>query len=211
MLQSHNKPLTLRSLLQSYRDHTEGARDRGTSFEKFVITYLTQDPLQKQEYEKVQTYRDWAREHSWDGTDIGIDLVAKIRDEEGYAAIQCKFYSANHQIKKEDIDSFIAASGKKIFTRRILVDSTEGNWSNNADLTCEGQGVRIQRINLFDLENSQIDWSTFESNEEATLKKKEPKKLLDHQQKALKAVCDGLQEADRGKIFLFFLVFKIAF
>ncbi|WP_375664284.1 MULTISPECIES: DEAD/DEAH box helicase [unclassified Bartonella] len=202
MLQSHNKSLTLRSLLQSYRDHTESARDRGTSFEKFVIAYLTQDPLQCQEYEKVQTYCEWAKEHGEDGRDIGIDLVAKIRDEEGYAAIQCKFYSANHQIKKEDIDSFIAASGKKIFTRRILVDSTEGNWSNNADLTCEGQGVRIQRINLFDLENSQIDWSTFESKGEATLKKKEPKKLLDHQQEALKAVCDGLQEADRGKLIM---------
>ncbi|WP_375651102.1 DEAD/DEAH box helicase [Bartonella sp. OT172YNZD] len=202
MLQSHTKPLTLRSLLQSYRDHTESARDRGTSFEKFVIAYLTQDPLQCQEYEKVQTYCEWAKEHGEDGRDIGIDLVAKIRDEEGYAAIQCKFYSANHQIKKEDIDSFIAASGKKIFTRRILVDSTEGNWSNNADLTCEGQGIRIQRINLFDLENSQIDWSTFESKGEATLKKKEPKKLLDHQQEALKAVCDGLQTADRGKLIM---------
>ncbi|WP_375678142.1 DEAD/DEAH box helicase [Bartonella sp. AP72JLCBS] len=202
MLQSHNKSLTLRSLLQSYRDHTESARDRGTSFEKFVIAYLTQDPLQCQEYEKVQTYCEWAKEHGEDGRDIGIDLVAKIRDEEGYAAIQCKFYSANHQIKKEDIDSFIAASGKKIFTRRILVDSTEGNWSNNADLTCEGQGVRIQRINLFDLENSQIDWSTFESKGEATLKKKEAKKLLDHQQEALKAVCDGLQTADRGKLIM---------
>ncbi|WP_375672749.1 DEAD/DEAH box helicase family protein, partial [Bartonella sp. CL45QHWL] len=202
MLQFHNKPLTLRSLLQSYRDHTENARDRGTSFEKFVIAYLTQDPLQCQEYEKVQTYCEWAKEHGEDGRDIGIDLVAKIRDEEGYAAIQCKFYSANHQIKKEDIDSFIAASGKKIFTRRILVDSTEGNWSNNADLTCEGQGVRIQRINLFDLENSQIDWATFESKGEATLKKKEPKNLLDHQQEALKAVCDGLQEADRGKLIM---------
>ncbi|WP_375661713.1 DEAD/DEAH box helicase, partial [Bartonella sp. CR127HXZ] len=202
MLQSHNKPLTLRSLLQSYRDHTESARDRGTSFEKFVIAYLTKDPLQCQEYEKVQTYCEWAKEHGEDGRDIGIDLVAKIRDEEGYAAIQCKFYSANHQIKKEDIDSFIAASGKKIFTRRILVDSTEGNWSNNADLTCEGQGVRIQRINLFDLENSQIDWSTFESKGEATLKKKEPKNLLDHQQEALKAVCEGLKEADRGKLIM---------
>ncbi|MEL6094112.1 hypothetical protein AAFS14_06610 [Bartonella schoenbuchensis] len=94
------------------------------------------------------------------------------------------------------MDSFIAASEKKTFTRRILIDSTEGNWNNNADLTCEGQGIRIQRINLFDLENSQIDWSTFESKGEATLKKKEPKKLLDHQQEALKTVCEDLQEAD---------------
>nr|WP_246468249.1 hypothetical protein [Bartonella capreoli] len=78
----------------------------------------------------------------------------------------------------------------------MLIDSTESNWNNNADLTCEGQGIRIQRINLFDLENSQIDWSAFESKGEATLKKKEPKKLLDHQQEALKTLCEDLQEAD---------------
>ncbi|EJF87643.1 hypothetical protein ME1_00998 [Bartonella vinsonii subsp. arupensis OK-94-513] len=202
MLQSHTKPLTLRSLLQSYRDHTGGARDRGTSFEKFVIAYLTHDPLQCQEYEKVQTYYDWACEHDWDGTDIGIDLVAKIRDEEGYAAIQCKFYSANHQIKKEDIDSFIAASGKAPFTRRILIDSTEINWSNNADLTCKGQDVPIQRINLFDLENSQIDWSTFEAKGDIVLKEQKKKKLLDHQKEALEAVCEGFKEADRGKLIM---------
>ncbi len=197
-----NEHVTLRSLLQSYREQATSNTLRGKVFEDFVTKYLMHAPLHYGRYEKVETYYEWAKEHGEDGRDIGIDLVAKIRDEEGYAAIQCKFYSVNHQIKKEDIDSFIAASGKKIFTRRILVDSTEGNWSNNADLTCEGQGVRIQRINLFDLENSQIDWSTFESKGEATLKKKEPKKLLDHQQEALKAVCDGLQEADRGKLIM---------
>ncbi|WP_375627137.1 DEAD/DEAH box helicase family protein, partial [Bartonella sp. MU37NMGALS] len=167
-----------------------------------VMAYLTNDPLQKQEYEKVQTYCEWAKEHEEDGTDIGIDLVATIRDESGYAAIQCKCYDASHIIKKEDIDSFIAASGKKIFTRRILVDSTETDWSDKVELTCEGQEVRIQRINLFDLENSQIDWGAYKEQGQAVLKEQPKKKLLDHQKEAIKKVCEGLQEADRGKLIM---------
>ncbi|WP_345119674.1 restriction endonuclease, partial [Bartonella pachyuromydis] len=157
-LKSDHEQVTLRSLLEFYREKAKSPRELGTLFENLVKDYFSEDPLQKQEYEKVQTYSEWAEEHDEDGRDIGIDLVATIRDEGGYAAIQCKCYDAAHIIKKEDIDSFIAASGKKIFTRRILVDSTESNWSDNANNTCDGQEVRIQQINLFDLENSQIDW-----------------------------------------------------
>ncbi|WP_273757262.1 type ISP restriction/modification enzyme, partial [Bartonella sp. MM73XJBT] len=199
---SDNKQVTLRSLLEYYRQQAKSPRELGTLFENLVMAYLMQDPLQKQEYEKVQTYSEWAEEHDEDGRDIGIDLVATIRDEGGYAAIQCKCYDASHIIKKEDIDSFIAASGKKIFTRRILVDSTESNWSDNANNTCDGQEVRIQQINLFDLENSQIDWGAYKEQGQAVLKEQPKKKLLDHQIEALKAVCEGLQEADRGKLIM---------
>ncbi len=205
MLQSikyDNKHVTLRSLLEYYRQKAKSPRELGTMFENLVMVYLSEDPLQKQEYEKVQTYYEWAQEHDEDGTDIGIDLVATIRDEGGYAAIQCKCYDASHIIKKEDIDSFIAASGKKIFTRRILVDSTETDWSDNVELTCEGQEIRPQRINLFDLENSQIDWGAYKEQGQAVLKEKPKKKLLDHQKEALEKVCEGLQEADRGKLIM---------
>uniref|UniRef100_UPI0035D09B2D restriction endonuclease n=1 Tax=Bartonella sp. MM55XZML TaxID=3243552 RepID=UPI0035D09B2D len=205
MLRSHhsdNEHVTLRSLLEYYRQKAKLPRELGTMFENLVMVYLTKDPLQKQEYEKVQTYCEWAQEHDEDGTDIGIDLVATICDEGGYAAIQCKCYDASHIIKKEDIDSFIAASGKKIFTRRILVDSTETDWSDNVELTCEGQEVRIQRINLFDLESSQIDWGAYKEQGQAVLKEKPKKKLLDHQKEALEKVCEGLQEADRGKLIM---------
>ncbi|WP_375687997.1 MULTISPECIES: DEAD/DEAH box helicase family protein, partial [unclassified Bartonella] len=199
---SDNEHVTLRSLLEYYRQRAKSPRELGTMFENLVMAYLTNDPLQKQEYEKVQTYLEWAKEHDEDGRDIGIDLVATIRDQGGYAAIQCKCYDASHIIKKEDIDSFIATSGKKIFTRRILVDSTESNWSDNANNTCDGQEVRIQQINLFDLENSQIDWGAYKEKGEATLKEQPKKKLLDHQKEALEKVCEGLQEADRGKLIM---------
>ncbi|WP_375680209.1 MULTISPECIES: DEAD/DEAH box helicase [unclassified Bartonella] len=199
---SDNEHVTLRSLLEYYRQKAKSPRELGTMFENLVMVYLSEDPLQKQEYEKVQTYYEWAQEHDEDGTDIGIDLVATIRDEGGYAAIQCKCYDASHIIKKEDIDSFIAASGKKIFTRRILVDSTETDWSDNVELTCEGQEIRPQRINLFDLENSQIDWGAYKEQGQAVLKEKPKKKLLDHQKEALEKVCEGLKEADRGKLIM---------
>ncbi|CDO48670.1 DEAD/DEAH box helicase [Bartonella tribocorum] len=201
-LKSDHEHVTLRSLLEYYRQQAKSPRELGTLFENLVMVYLSEDPLQKQEYEKVQTYLEWAKEHDEDGRDIGIDLVATIRDQGGYAAIQCKCYDASHIIKKEDIDSFIAASGKKIFTRRILVDSTESNWSDNANNTCDGQEVRIQQINLFDLENSQIDWGAYKERGQAVLKEQPKKKLLDHQIEALERVCEGLQEADRGKLIM---------
>ncbi len=63
-------------------------------------------------------------------------------------------------------------------------------------------------MNLFDLENSQIDWGAYidlgayKEQGQATLKKKEPKKLLDHQKEALEKVCEDLKEADRGKLIM---------
>jgi len=58
------------------------------------------------------------------GRDTGIDAVAKIRGEDSYCAIQCKFYSENHRIQKSDIDSFFTASGKKHFSQRLIIDTT---------------------------------------------------------------------------------------
>nr|WP_254474660.1 restriction endonuclease [Bartonella sp. B1098] len=150
-VKSDNKHVTLRSLLEEYRDQATSNAKKGKIFEDFVSKYLMHDPIHYGRYEKVESYFKWAKERKdWNKNDIGIDLVAKLRNQEGYVAIQCKCYDASHIIKKEDIDSFITASGKKIFTRRILVDSTESNWSDNANNTCDGQEVRIQQINLFD-------------------------------------------------------------
>ncbi len=80
-IKSDNEYVTLRSLLEYYRQRAKSPRELGTMFENLVMAHLTNDPLQKQEYEKVQTYLEWAKEHDEDGRDIGIDLVATIRDD----------------------------------------------------------------------------------------------------------------------------------
>ncbi|EJF90113.1 DEAD/DEAH box helicase [Bartonella melophagi] len=191
---------TLQSLLQTYREEARTQRDKGTYFERLAIAYLMHDPLQRKEYENVQTFKDWAKENGWNSRDTGIDLVAKLHKEEGFAAIQCKFYDADYRIKKKDIDSFISASGKSPFKRRVVIDSTEKPWSDNAETMKEGQDIPIIRINLSDMQQSPIRWETFATNNQIVLAPK--KDLRKHQKEALHAVRAGLAEADRGKLIM---------
>lgn len=191
---------TLQSLLQTYRDEARTERDKGTYFERLALAYLTHDPLQSQCYEKVQTFKDWAHENGWDGRDTGIDLVAKLRHEEGFAAIQCKFYDESYRIKKADIDSFISASGKEPFKWRVIIDSTIKAWTDNAETMIQGQKIPVTRINLSDLQKSPIRWETFAAKGKIVLGDK--KKLRPHQQEALRFVRAGLAQADRGKLIM---------
>ncbi|UNE54071.1 DEAD/DEAH box helicase [Bartonella machadoae] len=192
--------MTLQSLLQTYRNEARTERDKGTYFEHFAVAYLMHDPLQSEQYEKVQNFKDWAHENGWDGRDTGIDLVAKIRNEDGFAAIQCKFYDAAYRIKKADIDSFIAASGKAPFKRRVVIDSTEGAWSENAETMIRGQDIPVIRIGLADLQQSPIHWKTFAATGKVVLEDK--KELHPHQRDALHCVCAGLTKTDRGKLIM---------
>ncbi|WP_375628165.1 MULTISPECIES: restriction endonuclease, partial [unclassified Bartonella] len=198
---SDNEQVTLRSLLEYYRQQAKSLRELGTWFENLVIAYLTKDPLHYGRYEKVETYYEWATEREgWNKNDIGIDLVAKLRNQEGYVAIQCKCYKVDHQISKKDIDSFIAASGKDIFKYRLLVDSTEVELSDNVNAMIKGQAIPVYRIDLRHMENSRIDWQIFATKKEVVLKS--TKKPRPHQEEAIKKVCEGLQEADRGKLIM---------
>ncbi|WP_298168955.1 type ISP restriction/modification enzyme [Novosphingobium sp.] len=187
-------------LLASYRAAAVTEREKGTYFERLAVAYLRNDPVQAQEFSQVWAYADWAKEHGVDGRDTGIDLVAKLREEDGFAAIQCKFYSPQHAIQKKDIDSFLAASSKPPFQRRVFIDTTEVDWSGNAEDTIRDQHIPVIRIGLDALRESAIDWSLFEATAEIKLQPK--KALLEHQTQALEAVEQGFAEHDRGKLLM---------
>ncbi|MFB1487734.1 MULTISPECIES: DEAD/DEAH box helicase [unclassified Thiocapsa] len=190
----------LRDLLSSYREAARTEREKGTYFERLAIAFLTHDPVQVQQYEAVHTYKDWALSQGWDGRDTGIDLVATLRGEEGFAAIQCKFYDSKHRIRKEDIDSFISASGKEPFKRRVIIDTTDVPWSENAETMLRGQALITTRLSLADFEASSIQWELFAAKGEIVLAKK--KTLQTHQKDAVAAVRSGLEKADRGKLIM---------
>ena len=54
--------------------------------------------------------------------------LLKVIDKQ---AVQCKFYAPGTRISKDDLDSFISASARDPFTRRIVVD-TGHEWGRNA-------------------------------------------------------------------------------
>ena len=104
------------------------------------------------------------------------------------------------QFQKKDIDSFFTASGKSCFKRRLVVDTTKGEWSQNADDALERQSIPINRISLSDLESSRIDWSVYAQSENVVLFEK--KSLRPHQEEALVKVKEGLSGSDRGKLVM---------
>ncbi|MGL4667893.1 MAG: DEAD/DEAH box helicase family protein, partial [Saezia sp.] len=188
----------LEVILNHFRQIAQTEREKGTYFEELIIQYLKNEAVYKDLYSEVWSYTDWADLQALDKRDTGIDLVAKTFTGE-YHAIQCKFYDEDHKITKNDIDSFFTASGKKPFTHRLIVTTT-ANWSEHAEEALRDQHIPISKIDLFDLENSQIDWSKYQPQQPVQLKPQ--KSLRDHQTTAVKKVIFGLKEADRGKLIM---------
>lgn len=192
----------LQGLLETYRKSAMTEREKGNYFEELILTYLRHEASYADLYSEVWLYSDWAKSHAEFGLsakDTGIDLVAKTRGSEEFHAIQCKFYSEGHRLQKNDIDSFFTASGQKPFTRRIIV-ATTNNWSENAEAAMFNQQPPVIKIDLHDLENSQIDWGKYRATKETVLHPKfDPKP---HQENAINAVVRGLKEADRGKLIM---------
>lgn len=189
----------LHKLLGTFRNSSVTEREKGTYFELLTIQYLKNEASYKDLYADVLTYADWAQSQGLPKNDAGIDLVARTRGTDEFHAIQCKFYAEDYRVQKSDIDSFFTASGKKYFTHRIIVTTTN-NWSQNAEDALNDQNPPISKIDLNDLENSQIDWSQFQPNQAPVIKSK--KTLRPHQTNALNAVKIGLAEADRGKLIM---------
>lgn len=193
--------MNLRELLEKYREKSVSEREKGTYFERLVKTWLEHAPTQREQFLRVLTYGEWAEENRLDQRDTGIDLVAQLADSpDDWCAIQCKFYREGYRIQKADIDSFFTASGKRPFTRRMIVDTTGVQWGEHADEALRGQNTEAIRIGLNDLENSGIDWQEFTANQSVKLLDK--KKPRQHQIEALAAVREGLAEADRGKLIM---------
>lgn len=189
----------LQKLLDSYRQASQSEREKGTYFEELIRTYFRFEATYADLYSDVWLYSDWAKEQGLDARDTGIDLVAKTQGTNEYHAIQCKCYAEDYRVQKRDIDSFFTASGKKPFTRRIIVTTTN-NWSEHAEDALINQQPPVNKIDLTDLENSQIDWSKYQPAQAPVIKEK--KKLRDHQVNALNAVSQGLAAASRGKLIM---------
>jgi predicted helicase len=192
----------LQQILEVYRAKSQTEREKGTYFEELTRTYLRNEATYADLYSDVWLFSDWAKAHpefNISAKDKGIDLVALTRGSGEYHAIQSKCYAEDYRLQKKDIDSFFTASGQKPFVHRIIV-ATTNIWSENAESSLFNQQPPVSKIDLHDLENSQIDWSKYKSNEEPVLRPKYGPR--EHQETAITNVVAGLKEADRGKLIM---------
>lgn len=186
----------LSSLLDSYRQAAVTEREKGTYFEELIRTYLRNEATYKDLYSDVWTYADWAKAQGLDKRDAGIDLVARTHGTNEIHAIQCKLYADSYRVQKSDIDSFFTASGKKPFTHRVIV-ATTSDWSTHAENALQDQQTPVSKIDINDLEASQIDWAKYQAKAAPVLKPK--KSLFPHQQSALAAASAGLKDGECGR------------
>ena len=131
----------LDSLLNEYRTLATSEHEKGAMFEELTRQFLLHDARFAHQFKEVYLWSEWPERQTGD---TGIDLVAIPADENagenpGPVAIQCKFYAPGHTVHKRDIDSFLAASGKTRFARRILVDTSGTAWGKNSQDAIEDQ------------------------------------------------------------------------
>jgi predicted helicase len=189
---------TLNTVLQQFRDDARSNRDLGDRFERMMHRYFELDPLYADRFAKLWMWNDWPDKGRVG--DVGVDLVARERATGEYCGIQCKFYLPEHNVSKQDLDSFFTALGKPAFSSGMIVSTTD-NWGKNAE-DALNQSKPVTRLSVHDLEASPVDWSKFDTKRPQALGLKKQKKIRPHQELALKDVTEKLGKADRGKMIM---------
>ncbi len=186
-------------LFEKIHAHVSTDVGRGLVFQRLMKAFLTEDPLFAERFSRVWQWSEWPGRPPDEG-DTGIDLVAEERDG-GLCAIQCKFYAPSTTISRDDIDRFLVASGKRPFTARLFVSTTE-RWSRYAQKVLADQAVPVQRIGIAELAASPFDWSRFDPEHPGQLHRRARHELRPHQRTAIDDCVKGFSGSDRGKLVM---------
>ena len=189
-------------VLDQIRSISDTEAGKGRLFERLMRTYFEQDPLYRDRFAQVTLWAEWASARpGFDGTDIGVDLVAEERSG-GFCAVQCKCHAPGTRISKAHVDSFISASARDPFTARIVVD-TGDEWGPNARKTIEGLKPECAVLRFGDLASRPFEWPDLVRDDpEALAYRREPYRLRPHQQTAFDDVVAGFHQHGRGKLIM---------
>ena len=203
---------TINDILQEIRLKSMTEREKGSDFEKLMKLWFLTDPRYS-DLEKVWLWEEFPCRKDFGGKDLGIDLVA--RTEYGdYWAVQCKCYAEDAQIDKGAVDSFLANASRtftdpetfqtKEFSNLIWVQTSRKRWGVNAEEAIQGLSKPFNRISLYDLEISVVDWDKLKKGlygDKAKLPGKQPKP---HQLIAMSKAYEYFvtKGNDRGKLIM---------
>ena len=202
----------INEVLAEIRQKSLSEREKGQDFERLMKLWFLTDPRYNN-LEKVWLWEEFPGRKDFGGTDLGIDLVART-DTGDYWAIQCKCYDADATIDKGNVDSFLANSIRTFiedetmqtrrFSNLIWVETTRHPWGPNAQKAITNLTIPFNKINLYELESSSVDWYKLRQGlygKEAKLSGKQP---MAHQLRAIAATYKHFVEEgnERGKLIM---------
>ena len=203
---------TINDILNDIRLKAMTERDKGTEFERLMKRWFQTDPRYN-ELDKVWLWEEFPGRKDFGGKDLGIDLVT--RTEYGdYWAIQCKCYAEDAQIDKGAVDSFLANASRTFtdpetfqtreFSNLIWVQTSRKRWGVNAETAIQGLSKPFNRISLYDLEISPVDWDKLKEGESGNKAKLPGKKPMKHQLAAMSRAYEYFvtQGHERGKMIM---------
>ena len=204
--------MTIHDILQEIRQKALTEKQKGTDFERLMKLWFLTDPRYNN-LEKVWLWEEFPARKDFGGKDLGIDLVA--RTEYGdYWAIQCKCYAEDAAIDKNAIDSFLANASRSFtdpetfqtreFSNLVWVQTSKKKWGANAETAIQGLNKPFNRISLYDLEISSVDWEKLRNGlygNQARLSGKQP---MAHQLTAMSKAYDHFitNANERGKLIM---------
>jgi len=210
-LKTPEKAYGINDILKEIRLSTFSEREKGGEFEKLMKAWLLTDPRYNN-LTKVWLWEEFPGKSSLGSSDLGIDLVA-LTETGDYWAIQCKCYDENTTIDKKYVDSFLANASRtfvddlgqtRSFSDLVWIETLRRPWGQNAQKAIQGLEKPFTKINLFELENSAVDWRKLRDGlfgDAARLSGKQPRK---HQLEAISAAYKYFIEEgnERGKLIM---------
>ena len=201
--------MTFNTILEKYRKHSFSNEDLGNRFERLMQAYLLTDPKYATRFKKVWQWNTFFAKGDLGGHDTGIDLVAQTFDGD-FWAIQCKCFQEDSYIDKPAVDTFLSTSSRKFtdenlqtvrFAHRLWI-STTNKWTSNAEESIKSQHPPVSRINLYDLQESPVDWKKLEKGIHGEAAQNTKKDLRPHQTRAVEDAHTYFKKNDRGKLIM---------
>lgn len=203
---------TINDILREIRLKAGTEKEKGTDFERLMKLWFQTDPRYN-DLEKVWLWEEFPGRKDFGGKDLGIDLVA--RTEYGdYWAIQCKCYAEDATIDKGAVDSFLSNASRTFtdpdtfqtreFSNLVWVQTSRKRWGVNAETAIQGLSKPFNRISLYDLEISPVDWDKLKKGLYGEKAKLPGKKPLRHQLEAMSKAYEYYvtKGNERGKLIM---------
>ncbi|MBE6258318.1 MAG: DEAD/DEAH box helicase [Prevotella sp.] len=202
----------INEILAEIRQKSLTEKEKGTDFERLMKLWFLTDPRYSN-LQNVWLWEEFPARKDFGGKDLGIDLVARTETGD-YWAIQCKCYAEDAHIDKGAVDSFLANASRTFldpetfqtreFSNLLWVQTTRKRWGANAEAAIQGLNKPFNRISLYDLEISAVDWEKLHEGlygEDAKLPGKQPRP---HQLVAMSKAYEYFVEKgnERGKLIM---------